>query len=345
MSLGRQVNLDAMRFFGVLLIMIAHATPPQWLMQLRNFGTPLLIVASALTYAVIYQAKVLQYFPFIKKRLSRLIIPAWLFLTFFFSVTYVWFKASGGDYPFSVKNIISSYSFYYGIGFVWIFKVYIILALLTPIALKIRALPISNQVYFSGLFVIYCLYELLLNLLQAAVPTNLKDFMDRVVFILVPYTLLYLYGMRLSSLSNRVIAAIAAVSIIVFTWFALHKINQFGSFVPTEKFKYPPNLYYLSYAFFWVNIVYLIVRNMSAPSGIARDVILWLSTNSLWIYLWHIMAVFMWNFTLGEKVDGFTFFMLKFVFIFLFGCACTYIQTNLVHRYLSSSNRIAGVLT
>jgi len=56
----RDTSLDLMRFLGVLVLMLAHAEPPGWLFQLRNFGTPLLIVASAATYAVIYRDKTLH---------------------------------------------------------------------------------------------------------------------------------------------------------------------------------------------------------------------------------------------------------------------------------------------
>ena len=55
MKTERNFNYDLMRLMGLLIIMVAHSSPPDWLFQLRNFGTPLLIVGSALTYAMIYE--------------------------------------------------------------------------------------------------------------------------------------------------------------------------------------------------------------------------------------------------------------------------------------------------
>ena len=96
----RDVRLDLMRFLGVLIIMIAHAGPSFWLFQLRNFGTPLLIVTSALTYAEIYSVRKLDLKTFYRKRLTRLIIPAWIFLTLFFVSFGIASVVLHKEYPF-----------------------------------------------------------------------------------------------------------------------------------------------------------------------------------------------------------------------------------------------------
>jgi len=96
---SRNINLDLMRFLGVLIIMVAHASPPGWIYQLRNFGTPLLIVASALTYRVVYSNRTLITGSFLKKRLTKLILPAWIFLIFGFCMAYLISFAAQIDYP------------------------------------------------------------------------------------------------------------------------------------------------------------------------------------------------------------------------------------------------------
>ena len=118
---NREVSYDLLRVIGILVIIIAHADPPLWFFQLRNFGTPLLIITSALTHAYIYKERPLAILPFYKKRMSRLIFPAWIFLSFFFLLYILFSKIIGVDYPFSRENILLSFTFYSGIGFVWIF--------------------------------------------------------------------------------------------------------------------------------------------------------------------------------------------------------------------------------
>ncbi|WP_373516771.1 hypothetical protein, partial [Pricia sp.] len=123
----RNTKLDLLRFSGVLVIMVAHSDPPGWLFQLRNFGSPMLILGSALTYAYIYKTRTLDRVPFFKKRLKRLILPAWI-LTFFFAFVSIAFLVLGRTFPYTGLEVFESYTFYDGIGFVWIFKVYMILA-------------------------------------------------------------------------------------------------------------------------------------------------------------------------------------------------------------------------
>jgi peptidoglycan/LPS O-acetylase OafA/YrhL len=106
----RNIKLDIIRFTGVLIIMVAHSNPPEWLFQLRNFGAPLLILGSALTYSFIYKHKTINKGEFFKKRLTRLIIPLWLFLTFFF--LFFWIISlviEERSFPFSAMYIIRNW--------------------------------------------------------------------------------------------------------------------------------------------------------------------------------------------------------------------------------------------
>jgi peptidoglycan/LPS O-acetylase OafA/YrhL len=336
----RNINLDLMRFLGVLTIMVAHAGPPEWLFQLRNFGTPLLIVASALTYAAIYSTRTLDMRSFYKKRFTRLIVPAWFFLTFFFLFFVVAAKLMHKDYPFSLREILETYTFYDGIGFVWILKVYLLLALLTPFALKVTKLEISNLRYFSCLVILYVGYECALKLLMPVIPQNLSRFFDTVIFVAVPYSILYLYGMRLASLTNKNIAVAIVISLAVFLALAFTKYSDVGYFVSTQKFKYPPTIYYLSYAFFALNLVYLICRRISGFAKTSQAAIIWLASNSLWIYLWHIMAYFLLYYSVGEDDKRFFVFLAKVSFILAFSVGLTYIQIAVVKRLVSADHYI-----
>ena len=325
-----------MRFLGVLVLMLAHAEPPGWLFQLRNFGTPLLIVASAATYAVIYRDKTLHAMQFLKKRLGRLIFPAWYFLTFFFAFFFAAFALLdqpyplNQPYPFDLHHIISSYLFSGGIGYVWIFKVYIMLALFTPLALKIKAKIHSNARYFSLLAVAYCLYELALALSTPIIPPSLSGFINRGVFVVVAYALLYLYGMKISELSNRQLVGVSAVSMALFMVIALYLGHGHGGFVHTQMYKYPPQLYYLAYAMCALNLIYLVCRNYLGKFHYGW--VEWLSANSLWIYLWHIFAFYLWKFFLPPVAGYLPLVATKMAFLLGFSAAATFAQQHLAER-------------
>ena len=171
----RDVSIDIMRFLGVMSIMIAHANPPGWVFQLRNFGMPMLVVASGLTYAVIYKQRTMEVGKFYRHRLSRLVIPAWIFMSLFYPLYYLFTKLTGAAYPFELRDILGAYTFYSGVGFFWIFKIYIILALITPLALRIKASALSNTVYFWALWLGYLAYEISIPMLTSALPDSARS--------------------------------------------------------------------------------------------------------------------------------------------------------------------------
>jgi peptidoglycan/LPS O-acetylase OafA/YrhL len=335
----RNVNLDLLRFLGVLIIMIAHANPSSLFSQLRNFGTPLLIVGSSLTYAFIYKNRAIDLIPFYKKRLKRLTIPAWIFLIFFFAFFYVATLFFERDYPFSNATILHTFLFYEGIGFVWILKVYMILALITPYALNFSKSRIKNNIYFGLIFLIYVMYELVNYFLSDYIPYESRKFVANTILLIFPYTALYLYGLRLDQIKTKYIISVTIVSLVVFVAMAMQKYINTGEFVATQYYKYPPTLYYLSYAFFWVNLIYLAISRYPIINfSKYRKVVVWLSSNSLWIYLWHILAYYLWE-NLFNDYDLFGIFFIKFTFLFSFGIILTTIQLKLVNRILPTENK------
>lgn len=337
-SSKRNLKLDLIRLLGVLIIMVAHANPPEWIFNLRNFGTPLLILGSALTYAFIYKNKeLIDRKLFFKKRLKRLILPAWIFLTFFFLLFYMASVVMNKDFPFTTIGIINSYNFYSGIGFVWILKVYIILALLTPFGLTIsKSKTISNKNYFWVIVLVYLAYEAFIALFYQYIPLPFREPVSTTILVVIPYAALYFYGLRLHTLSNKTVLIIIFSSLVLCAALVVQKYMQTGAFVPTQEFKYPPTLYYLAYAFFCINLIYYVVtRHLNLESPKINQAVIWLSSNSLWIYLWHILGYYLWITFINDlnlAIGTYAMFLIKASFLLLFGCAITYFQLYLVSR-------------
>jgi len=339
----RDVSYDLMRVVGILCIMIDHAEPPGWLFQLRNFGTPLLIVTSALTYSTIYSRKKMEAGPFLKRRLSRLIFPAWIFLGLFFSVYFLISTLLEFHYPFKAYNIISAFTFYSGFRFMWIFKVYVILALITPISLIYKNKVTSGFIYFSILLLLYFVYELVVYFSKPIIPANSKEFIDSVIFVILPYTLLFMYGLKMGELSTKTMIYIAIISTAIFTAFAIYQYKLNGYFVITSRFKFPPTIYYLSYAFAAIHVIYPICKYLAGIFN--TNFIMWLSSKSLWIYLWHIVAYYIWLTLFGKPDGDFYKFLPSTIFLFGFGILATYLQSLLVNKYLmNSKNAIVSKL-
>ncbi len=307
----------------MFIIILAHSDPHEFLFQLRNFGTPLLIVASGLTYSLIYENKVLNIISFYKKRLSRLTFPVWIFLTVFFLGLFINSLLTKTHYPFTLEQIIGSYVFDWGIGFVWIFKVYIILAIITPYALRLSKYQGSDSFYVFCLGLIYIVYEVLAKLLFSFnYDPFLLNIIKNWILVIFPFSILYLYGLRLRYMNKRLVFSLTLISLTIFVILSIVLYIKNGMFIPTQSYKYPPRIYYLSYAFFAVNILYLLIYNLKIKKDRTQKIILWLSKNALWIYLWHIYAYYLIHFNINFSIN----FGVKFLFMVSIAIILTYIQ-------------------
>jgi len=349
MNEDRNLNYDLIRLLGLIVIMIAHSSPPDWLFQLRNFGAPLLVFGSGLTYALIYASREIQTWTFYKKRLSKIILPAWIFLAFFFVSFYCASVIAEKSFPFHAVQILKSFVFMQGIDFVWIFKIYVILALATPICIYLNTHVANDKIYFLSLIAFYVLYEFLNQSLSPYLAGTIETIFDSIIFIVTPYFLIYLYAFRINRLRGSLVLILATVSFVIFLGMATVKYQEAGVFIQTQAFKYPPTLYYLSYAFFAINIIYLLVKNIDLTGARVKRTLIWLSSNALWIYLWHIFAFYIWKFALKIQVGDLYLFVAKTLFLFGVGIALTIFQNKLVSILSRQSDlfarRLAPLLT
>lgn len=330
----RSFPIDCLRCLGAVVVMLAHTDPPAWLFQFRNFGTPLLIVVAALSAALVYRDRPLLAWAFLRRRCIKLTLPPWLFLTAFFGVAYVYSWLRGKPFPFSADVILGSYTFGAGIGYVWIFKVYLIIALLTPGLLHFRNTVKDAKTYFLILMGSYLLCEIAAVLVHENVHSPwLVELLNDTLLTVPPYAVLFAYGLWLGELAEWQIAATSLISLLVFVGLSVLKFSQQGHFVPTQLFKYPPTLYFLSYAFFCLNALYLFAKSALAARLPARPVA-WVSANLLWIFLWHIMGVFVWGWLGGTPHGRLGMALLMLLFVFGFGASATWLQTRAVAALL-----------
>lgn len=84
----RDKTIDIMRVIGIMLIILAHVSPPEFLFQLRTFDVPMMIFISGMSYYVASKKDV-KIVPYVKSRFRRLVVPAWIFITLFYITIYV----------------------------------------------------------------------------------------------------------------------------------------------------------------------------------------------------------------------------------------------------------------
>ena len=311
----RNINLDILRFFGLFIIMIAHTVPPEWLFQLRNFGTPLLVFSSGLTYAYIYQRREIHAFNFVKKRTFNLIYSSWLFLLLFFMFFMLTDYMGFSNTQFNMKIITDSFLYKGGIGYLWIFKIYLILAIFTPLCIRVNNSKISN--FKIGLIIvfIYALYELALSF------QKLKTSME-IFFNFIPYLLIYICAFRFNTLRTKDILIISSISLFIFIYLLISLYLKNGHFIPTQEYKYPPRLYYLSYAMFFITLLYVTTRYLVIKKDSIIALVKWLSGNSLKFYLWHIFILYA-----STEIFNYEYSTSNFLRSLLMVISCTLIAT------------------
>jgi hypothetical protein len=85
-------------------------------------------------------------------------------------------------------------------------------------------------------------------------------------------------------------------------------------------------------------------RNISPLLDKGKVAIVWLSSNSIWIYLWHIMAFYLWEYTIGERIRNNTMMLSGFVieasFMLIFSVIMTCIQLLAVSNMVPDESKI-----
>ena len=333
MQKNRNFELDILRGCGLLLIILAHCQPPKILFQLRDFDVPLMVIVSAATFAMLYKDRAINIKSFYIKRTKQLILPAWHFLSFFFVTLYIWSQISGFDYPYTMNEITDSFLLYWGIGFVWILRIFLFIALITPPLLYFKNKVTNNYLYAGLVVFIYMLYEMVASTYyNINLDVTDQDIWGGVILPIIPYAALYAYGLKLQEMSFKMICFISLIALIFFSYMGFNYYQEYGEIIPTLYVKFPPQIYYLSYAIFCTNILYLLVKNFY-PNAFLKYFWTWLSVNSLWIYMWHIYGLYLWDHFYIPTDKDFAVSMGKYLFTLTFALMVTQAQ-NILKTYI-----------
>ena len=138
-------KLDLLRFIGLSMIILAHSSPGYVIFQLRNFDVPLMVLLSGAVFSLSYKEE--NYFAYVWKRFKRLVLPVWIFLTVYFSAIYI----TGYQLnTLSYDVMFNTYALLSGIGYVWVIRVFLLMALIAPALYWWNKKQASSPVYWWG---------------------------------------------------------------------------------------------------------------------------------------------------------------------------------------------------
>lgn len=330
----RDPRIDFLRFLGLALIIFAHVDPPNWLFQLRNFDVPLMVIVAGLSFAK--AASFESYVGYLWKRVRRLLIPLWLFLSLYFGglhwlwPTHAWL---------SLENVVGSYGLLgiVGVPYVWIIRVFLLVAAIAPGIAWVNARIQRNRTYLLLLAGLYGCYELLVAVsLDASEASAIGKLLALVVYYGIAFSIIFALGVRLPRLTQGQLQVLFVTSLGLFLTLGLAGktlgvVNQFQLLPNLQAFKYPPTAYYLSYAvavtaMLWLSMDFILDRLKRLTP--LENFILFCSRNSMWLYLWHIPWV--------EAFRALDYGNVGVKYVVAFGCASlvTWVQSKLIRLAL-----------
>lgn len=342
MPIKRDDRLDILRVIGLVCIVLAHAGPPGIIKELRTFDVPLMVMVSGVAFGL-SSRRAVGYGDYLRKRIPRLLAPTWAFLIIFFSVAYLLSMITHDPYPFTPKIVIESFSLLSGIGYLWIVRVFLLIALSAPLILRVNSKIESNLVYLILIAGVFGAHELLVA--NYSPVAGLDMLVSEFLFYLVPYSCLFAIGLRLPTIeeNNRALFLfVTAACILTFLLYHFYDPN-----FSLDDYKYPPRLFYTCYGVVATVLLYCLFEG-TRLDNMTRGWIVFISTSTIWIYLWHIFilklaiwypSIFHW-FSIG--------FMARCALLFVLPAIITYLQkTGIQHlmRRLPVGSRSEAILS
>ncbi|CAK0758983.1 Acyl_transf_3 domain-containing protein [Gammaproteobacteria bacterium] len=343
MDINRDDRFDFLRGIGLICIILAHIDPPTLFHQLRNFDVPLIVLVAGSVFTISEAGKhQIGYGKYLVGRLIRLVVPTWIFLTFFFLIEILISSLLQQPYPFSEAKIISSFLLMKGIGYVWIIRVLLFISLIAPLIAKSSSSESTLAYIFA--FVVYVAYEIMVRTLPEPSEPMLKGFMDDFLYTLLPYGCIFFLGTRLHTLDEKTLLRLATIAFLIFAAISIDLYATEGRFVKTQAYKYPPTIYYFSYAIAVSSILYRLVKSSTFPTIPGRAQIALLGRSSIWVYFWHIQILYLTK-QIGLKAG----FGLKFLLIFSISVSIAMVQRHAIEKLLpfiknQSSKRLVRII-
>lgn len=278
----RNKQYDLLRFVGISCIILAHVGLNGTIFQLRNFDVPLMVLLSGIAYTEYSSNHYDSYFDYLKSRFFRMILPTWLFLIFYNTFSYI----ASGD-AVAVTTLIKQAMFYGGVDIgIWIIRIFVSIALIAPFLYEIDLRFFTNKSYYIFSALCYITYELLHLLLSGTVDHGIMWHLDNIFFITIPYSLIFMYGLRAKKISKNDLQIHILLFGLLFSVYLLIGYFVCGKIVQTQPFKYPPKAYYLSFAMLVSVSLYYATKyhNLKIQNF---KLIQYIGQSTLWIYLWH----------------------------------------------------------
>ncbi len=246
----RNTTIDFLRGFAIIVMILIHVTAyylkdpiANFVWDYAHFAVPIFIFCSAFIYFERKKDAPLS-FSYFYKRARRLILPYYIYLIFYFSLTILFTKSLPSLQKFIDYIILKGNGDYY---LSWLVVLFLYLIIIMPL---VRFL-LNRRILLAGFTLVSFLSSI--YFLQ-----NTVNFSFRYIMWL-PWSLLIVATWYLVETKQKLISLliITTLSIVTFILTRYLLLSQSASLVLIQN-KYPPNLYYLSYGTASIGGLYLL---------------------------------------------------------------------------------------
>lgn len=325
---SRNYSLDVLKTIGMVFIVLAHCRGvPDILNYIRNFEVFLLVIVSVVLMYPKYEScteLTRSIKKNIDKRIIRLVIPTWFFLTVLFFVLWSISRVNGRAFPYSMNAVVESYLMINGIGYVWIMLVYCWIAIGVPtLFILFNRYIKKRKLQALFLFVLYVVYELTRYLIIYVMPEGaFQYYLKNTVLYFAIYVIVSFVPYILKKIEDSMLVKFGGCLLAVhFIVLALILVNKGNALACMAACKFPPSLFYITYALGISLILLYVLDRINITNGVLKSIFSFISKNSQWVYFNHILMIYVWN----EMINTNDWYIM-WLFVFVGAIAITKIQ-------------------
>lgn len=323
---NRYIYIDFLRALGLILLIGVHVASPQWYVVFRSFDVPLMVFVSALCYSVADSNKntwsfCREYKNYVLKRIKRICFPVWIFLTIFFGIFFIYSIINDQNF-FRYSQIAGSYLLLNSpsIGYVWIMRVLIMMAIIIPALYKwLHNIPFIGLILL--IFGILGFQEIMIPIVHDIDTHWVKFCIDETLLYIIGYSSITILGLKIKTLSFAQIVTILGISIALI-FILVHKGIEFNP----QIYKYPPHSIYCLYGLTVSSGLWLLRNKLEIY--VTQRFWSYLSEKSMWIYLWHIVPVYF----MSSYMDIPGFWLGRYIIVFFIAILLNIIWDSICKR-------------
>jgi len=325
---ARDPYIDFMRALGLLLLVGIHVNAPEWYSPMRSFDVPLMAMVSAICYKSL-TGGYLRYF---QKRVRRIYVPVFTFLTIFFALSFIG-ECAVGIPDWSLSSIAGSFLLLNSpsIGYVWIMRVFLLMAIMLPFLDRMLR-KCNFTIFLLVIFGLIALQHPIVTAVNNIPDKYLRYITDQVIPYASGYSALAVLGLRLAKLTRKqtaIVAIISGTAILVF-------IGLNGWTFNPQAYKYPPQSLYLLYGVFASTVLFILKPVLAKVTD--NRIFSYLSRESMWVYLWHIIPVY----ALTPWMDVPGFWLGRYAIVLSVAILLNLLWHRLLNFFPSSFSKILG---